>query len=305
VEPEHFPLCSHRPAGERGRAAAVRGRMSVLQFPVDERRTAIVPGRTAVSATDRGVFTTAETDLLVSFFDTNGYATLRGAFDPGTLDETEAELVEAQHRLSEGSLGQRHGTVILDDPDATIDGRPFAHYVCFATEASPLAHRLVHQAALEEVVGRLLGAGAWLLDYEQFGVVYQDARPDPGSAYSRIGWHTDRQSGPHLAIWPGVAFTIHFDPTSPANGFLRVVPGTHRGGTDGLPRGFERIPGEVALYQERGDVLFHHDSLWHAAARATADGDPAVRRHLRGSWHAGSKLAVGHGTGDFVKNALR
>ncbi len=147
--------------------------------------------------------------------------------------------------------------------------------------------------------------GAWLLDYEQFGVVYQDARPGPGSGYSRIGWHTDHQSGPHLDIWPGAAFTLHFDPTSPANGFLRVLPGSHLGGTEGIPLGFERVPGEVALYLERGDVLFHHSDLWHAAARATADGEVAVRRHLRGSWHGGARLDEGHGTADFVKNALR
>jgi ectoine hydroxylase-related dioxygenase (phytanoyl-CoA dioxygenase family) len=258
-----------------------------------------------VLATAPGVFAPDELDELVSFFDANGYATLRNAFTASELSRAEDELARAQEDLVRGALGPRHGTVILDQPDATVDGQPFAHYVCFATEASPRADTLVRRAELVRVVERLLGPDAWLLDYEQFGVVYQDARPDPGSGYSRIGWHTDHQSGPHLDIWPGVAFTVHFDPTSPANGFLRVVPGSHRGGVDGMPLGFERVPGEIALYQERGDVLFHHADLWHSAARGTADGAPAVRRHLRGSWHGGARLDVGHGTDDFVKNALR
>ena len=178
--------------------------------------------------------------------------------------------------------------MILDEPDATIDGRPFAHYVCFATDASPRADGLVRHPTVVDVARRLLGPEAWLLDYEQFGVVYQDARPDPGSAYSRIGWHTDHQSGPHLDIWPGAAFTIHFDPTSPANGFLRVLPGSHLAGVEGIPLGFERVPGEIALYQERGDVLFHHSDLWHAAARATADGGrrhPATPAGKLARWH--------------------
>ena len=102
-----------------------------------------------------------------------------------------------------------------------------------------------------------------------------------------------------------MAFTIHFDPTSPANGFLRVRPGSHLEGVEGIPPGFERVPGEIGVYQERGDVLFHHADLWHAAARGTADGDAAVRRHLRGSWHGGARMDIGHGTDDFVKNALR
>jgi hypothetical protein len=252
-----------------------------------------------------GVFTAEELPALVEFFDANGYATLRGAFGEGDLRQAEAELVQVQEDLARGDLDPRHATAILDDPEATIGGRPFAHYVCFATKASPRAHGLVYRPELVRVAETLIGPHAWLLDYEQFGAVYQDARPDPGSGYSRIGWHTDHQSGPHLDIWPGIAFTVHFDPTSPANGFLRVLPGSHVGGTDGIPLGFERVPGEIAVYQERGDVLFHHADLWHSAARGTAEGEPAIRRHLRGSWHGGTRLEPGHGTDDFVKNALR
>ncbi len=246
-----------------------------------------------------------ELGVLEAAFAEQGFATLHGVFNETELEEAERELAEAQRRLAEGRLPVRHGTAILDEPDATIAGAPFAHYVCFATEVSPAAHHLAYHPSVVAAAHRLLGPQAWLLDYEQFGVVYQDARPDTGSGYSRIGWHTDHQSGPHLDIWPGVAFTVHFDPTSPANGFLRVLPGSHRGGTEGIPPGFERVPDEVAVYQDRGDVLFHHADLWHAAARATAEGAPAIRRHLRGSWHGGAKLDVGHGIADFVKNALR
>jgi len=252
-----------------------------------------------------GIFAPDDLDGLVGFFGAHGYTTLRGAIREDELAATEAQLVAAQEQLVDGALDARHATDILDSPGAVVDGRPFAHYVVFATRAAPLADDLVHLPALVEVHRRLLGPDAWLLDYEQFGVVYQDARPGPGSAYSRIGWHTDHQSGPHLDMWPAVAFTVHFDPTSPANGFLRVLPGSHRGGTDGIPPGFERVPGEIAVYQERGDVLFHHADLWHAAARATDEGAGAVRRHLRGSWHGGARLPVGHGTDDFVKNARR
>ena len=244
-------------------------------------------------------------DDLVRSFAANGYGILGAVFDEPEIEAAEFELAAAQRQLVEGTLEARHATAILDDPHATVDGRRFAHYVCYATEVSPAAHRLIHHPTIVDVVQRLIGPGAWLLDDDQFGVVYQDARPGAGSGYSRIGWHTDHQSGPHLDIWPGVAFTVHFDATSPANGFLRVVPGSHLGGTEGIPPTFERVSGEVALYAERGDVHFHHSDLWHAAARATADGPLAIRRHLRGSWHAGQRLEPGHGTDDFVKNAAR
>ncbi len=261
-------------------------------------------GRDGSTGSADGIFDLDGLDDLHAFFEVNGYATLRSSLLEDELTLAESELVLAQQQLVEGAL-DAHGTDILDDPEATIDGERFAHYVCFATRASAAAARLVHHRALVEINHRILGPDAWLLDYAQFGIVYQDSRPGPGSGYSRIGWHTDHQSGPHLDMWPAVAFTIHLDPTSPANGFLRVLPGSHLHDDQGMPLGFERVPGEIAVYQERGDVMFHHADLWHSAARATAEGDAAIRRHLRGSWHTGTRLAEDHGTDDFVKNAQR
>ena len=54
-----------------------------------------------------------------------------------------------------------------------------------------------------------------------------------------------------------------------------------------MPPGFEKVPGEVGVYCERGDVLLHHSDLWHAAARATDDGAGGIRRHVRGGWYGG------------------
>ena len=191
-----------------------------------------------------------------------------------------------QSELLAGSLPERHGTVILDDPDAMVDGRAFAHYVTEVTLLSHIANACAHAPVIVETTRRLLG-------------------PQVSSGYSRIGWHSDWQSGPHLDIWPSVAFTIHLDATSPANGFLRVVPGSHLGGTEGMPPGFEKVPGEIALYCDVGDVLLHDARLWHAAARATDDPPLGVRRHVRGSWHGGTRLPAGHGVDDFIKNAKR
>lgn len=268
-------------------------------------RAAIGSGARQPLGSGRSIFGADELHDLADSFSHHGFATLRDTLSFAALEAAEAELVDAQRRLVEGTLNQRHATTVLDDPEAVVDGQPFAHYVCFATQVSAAAAGLAYNPEMVDVIHRLLGQKAWLLDDGQFGVVYQDARPGPESGYSRIGWHTDHQWGPHLDIWPGVAFTVHFDATSPANGFLRVVPGSHLGTTDGIPPTFERVPGEVAVYAERGDVLFHHSDLWHAAARATADGPLAIRRHLRGSWHAGRRLEPGYGTDDFVKNAAR
>ncbi len=238
-------------------------------------------------------------------FRTNGFAVVRGLYTDDETDELLAECERLQAALLRGELPERCGTVILDDPDAVIDGKPFVHYVCHATEVSAVVEKMVKHPVLVDLAHQALGPDAWLLEDDRFGVVYQDARPGPQSGYSRIGWHSDFQSGPNLRTWPSMAFTIHIDPTSPQNGFLRVVPGSHLGGTDDMPPGFEKVPGEVAVYCDRGDVLLHHSNLWHAAARATDDGDGAIRRHVRGGWYGGERLAPGHGLADFVKNARR
>jgi ectoine hydroxylase-related dioxygenase (phytanoyl-CoA dioxygenase family) len=256
-------------------------------------------------AREVGVFTAPDFDELDAFFAEHGFAIMRDLYTEAELQELEIELERQQHRLLAGELPDRCGTVILDDPDAVIDGEAFAHYVCHVTEVSSITRAATYHPAVVDTMTRLLGPHAWLLEDDRFGVVYQDARPGEESGYSRIGWHSDHQSGPHLEMWPSVAFTIHVDGTSPQNGFLRVLPGSHRGGTAEMPLGFEHVPGELAVYCERGDVLLHHSDLWHSAARATDDGNAAIRRHVRGGWYGGKRLAPNHGIDDFVKNARR
>ena len=271
--------------------------------PVPEIACAGPAARSAL-AVEIGVFTAEELDAASAFFATHGFVVLRGVYSPDDIDAVEAECIGLQQQLLAGELPEQCGTVILDG-GATVDGTPFAHYVCHANEVSARVRDIATHPVLVEMMQRAMGPQSWLLEHERFGVVYQDSRPGDGSAYSRIGWHSDHQSGPHLDIWPSVAFTVHIDATSPENGFLRVVPGSHLGGADGMPLGFEKVVGEVAVYAERGDLLLHHADLWHSAAKATEVGERAIRRHLRGGWYGGTPLAPGHGLDDFNKNARR
>ena len=285
-----------------------------------------------LSHAEAGVFGLVETEALAQFYDQYGFAVLRGGWSESLVAEIESACVNAQQRLVDGELPDRYGTTILvDDTRGASESVAFANYVTYLTELVPLVRQAMGHPAVQALVTGWLGDNYWLLESERFGVVYQDARPT-GSSYSRIGWHSDWQSGPHLPMWPSTAFTFHIDATSPENGFLRVVPGSHRWATpapydnvngalvpDGsaptggygdepppspMPLRFGKVPGEIALYCERGDLLFHDAYLWHSAARAT--DDDAVRRHVRGSWYTGTPLASGsEWTDDFVKNAAR
>ncbi|MEM6709312.1 MAG: phytanoyl-CoA dioxygenase family protein [Pseudomonadota bacterium] len=238
----------------------------------------------------------------------NGFVVLRNAVPESALQTMEAELTEAQARLTAGELDPYYGSDLLDEPGATLNGKPFRHYVIYCTDLSAAARTAAEDPRMATLLHQLYGGSPWLNDYCRFGVVYQDARPDTGSHYSRIGWHSDYQANESIESWPGFAFTIHIDSTSPANGFLRVVPGSHRTDVDAARLGAQRfaaIPGEVPVYAERGDIILHDYKLWHAAARGTDDGDAGRRRHVRGGWFAGEKLPQEHGIGYFNKNAAR
>ena len=150
-------------------------------------------------------------DTMLTQFETHGYAIVRGCFTDTELDAMQAELERLQDSLLAGELPEQCGTVILDDPDAQVDSKPFAHYVCEVTRVAPRTRAAVMHPMILDAVTHLLGPECWLLEDDRFGVVYQDARPGAHSGYSRIGWHSDAQSGPNLDWWPSVAFTIHLD----------------------------------------------------------------------------------------------
>ncbi|GAB2837638.1 hypothetical protein GCM10022221_41290 [Actinocorallia aurea] len=269
-------------------------------------------------------FSPDELDAIEARYRADGFVVLRGLYSQEELQVMEDDCVRAQSGVIAGELPPRYGsTAFLDDE---TKAEAFANYVEYVNELSPAILAAVTAPALAAVLRRLLGDDCWLNDAHRFGVVYQDARPGRESGYSRIGWHADWQAAPNLAIWPATAFTIHVDETSPANGFLRVVPGSHLWQTPSprnvplpsgsapsaghtsapapfpMPLGFEKIPGEVAVYCDRGDLLLHDAYLWHSAARASDDA--TTRRHIRGGYNTGDKSTDGSRE-TFVKNAAR
>lgn len=231
-----------------------------------------------------------------------GFVVVRGALDPALVDELEADLTRAHRALMRGELDRRHAAPELEPPNQTVvDGLPFLNYVVYASQASEVADRAIRASAVAEVCPTLLAGESFLYDYDRHGVMYLDARG--ASAYKGLVWHPDFESTPDLPIWPAVAFTVHIDGTSPENGFLRILPGSHRVAPDPRPAGYRKVPGEVAVYCERGDLLFHHSHLWHAAGRPSDEA--AVRRHLRGKWCSGPPVPAGAWDGSFDNSATR
>ena len=260
---------------------------------------------TTPTATTGGI----DVDALTVAFQRDGYVVVAGLFTDEELTALEESLAALQRAVADGTIDRaRYGGDYLTSV-ALGDTAPFVNYVKDVTRLSPAADAAFNHPVLVDLVRRCLDGGEiWQFREHhgvQFGVVYQDSRPGTESAYTRIGWHSDHQAFPNSDFYPSIALTFHIDGTSPANGFLRVVPGSHRGTTEGMPLGFEKIPGEVGVYCDRGDVILHHSDLWHSAARATEDAPGGIRRHMRGSWNAGRQPAPGETIEPFNKNAAR
>ncbi|MEX0767551.1 MAG: phytanoyl-CoA dioxygenase family protein [Microthrixaceae bacterium] len=278
-----------------------------------------------------GIFLPDQLDQAEEFYRVYGFAALRGLLSDPELTAMKQQCETAQEQLTAGDLEERYGTAILIESGAGEKATSLANYVTYVTDLSEAVRAAVQHPVILDLVGRWLPQQHWLLEQQRFGVVYQDARPGRDSSYTRLGWHSDWQSGPNLDIWPAVAFTFHLDATSPANGFLRVVPGSQQWNTPApflnvnqaqvpegsreaaghsatpppyeMPLRFEKVAGEFALYCEEGDILFHDAYLWHSAARGTDDN--TKRRHIRGSFHSGAERLEGDHLHDFVKNAAR
>ncbi len=89
---------------------------------------------------------------------------------------------------------------MLIEGDAGDKAKRFANYVTHITDLSPAAAAIIHGDAVTGIIHRWLGADCWSAESERFGYVYQVARPGREGSYSRIGWHGDWQSSPHIAM---------------------------------------------------------------------------------------------------------
>lgn len=253
--------------------------------------------------------TTIDLAALAADFARDGFVVVSGLFSEDDTAALEQSLTTIQREVGDGTLDRSRygGDYLTAAPPGEL--APFVHYVRDVTRLSPEADAAWRHPVLQELLRLCFdGIEPWEFPPElgsRFGVVYQDARPGREMTYTRIGWHSDHQAFPNSDFFPSIALTFHIDATSPANGFLRVVPGSHRWPTDGMPLGFEKIRGEIPVYCERGDVILHHCDLWHAAARASEDPPGGVRRHMRGSWNAGRRPEPGEEIEPFNKNAAR
>jgi hypothetical protein len=126
-------------------------------------------------------------------------------------------------------------------------------------------------------------------DREKDGLVFNRNLNVPGSAYPRLGWHTDGLRDLFLdRAVPGPMLNVglHFDREMKVDGGLRILPGSHRQGFLAMlarkPYFVDHRPDrdEIAVETEPGDLTVHDGRTWHRVERSPYVGWRSLRRTM-------------------------
>lgn len=186
---------------------------------------------------------------------TEGFVVLRSVIDAALLDEMRAHV----------NWLQQHRAADLTSPELFQFQR---------MNDDPFWHRVVSDERLVDIAESLLGPNIAL-----FASGYFHKRAYEGL---QVGWHQDSSAWP-LVPMEAAALWVAVDASTPDNGCLRVIPGSHLSGVlpvvqrhdvaSVLASGIEGpvdASRAVDLVLAPGDVSVHHPSIVHGSEPNTS-----------------------------------
>lgn len=225
------------------------------------------------------------TDEQRRFLDKHGFLHFRGVARPEEVAMIRAELDRIQALWIAEGRRSVYGIPLFYGKDP--DGKPFLQRFAFTSMFSPPIKDFVRDPRFEPV-RRLIGDDARVGDAEKDGVVFNRYVNVPGSAYPRLGWHTDGLRDIFYGRMPVQMLNVglHLDDCTVENGGLRLIPGSHtQGFWDTCFRKLYFVshgadPAEIAVETIAGDLTVHDGRLWHRVAKSTRTGWPSLRRSM-------------------------
>jgi len=205
-----------------------------------------------------------------------GFEITEGVIPAGDVDA----LLEALPPSKRGRAGARH---LMSDPAVRSFARREALMAIARRHVGPGA--VPYRATLFEKSGR----SNWLVVWHQdttlpLATRSEDSEWGPWSVKDGIPY----AHAPSWALKTIVALRIHLDASTPRNGPLRVLPGSHRGGVLTDDDVFRRTKaGAVDCLVGRGGVLAMRPLLIHASSKAEG---PEPRRVLHVEYAASLDL---------------
>ncbi len=251
-----------------------------------------VAAAAALPLTTRFTLGAAITGIQQAFLDQHGFLLFAGVASPQEISELLAAVDEVQAAwLAEGRTAINGIPLYIGEDEA---GQPLIQRFAFTSLHAPRIHDFVRDDRFLPVRS-LIGARTRVGDSEKDGVVFNRNMNLPGSAYSRLGWHTDglrdlfmlhpdwpfvRPPGPMLNVG------LHFDRVMAADGGLRLIPGSHSQGLFSMM--FRKLyflshkpdPDEIAVETEPGDLTVHDGRMWHRVERSPHTGRASLRRTM-------------------------
>ncbi len=221
-----------------------------------------------------------------AFLDRHGYIVFDRVATDAEVDGILAEVDRVEGELLASGKTKVYGIPVWFGLDP--DGRDFLYRMGFTSVFSPYLARFVRDARFEPV-RRLIGEDARIGDQEKDGVVFNRYVRAEGSLRPNLAWHTDALRDVfYNRAMPGPMLNVglHFDRIRPADGGLRVLPGTHTQGVWSTL--FSKIhfvtqapdPREVAVETWPGDLTVHDGRMWHRVEASPATGWPSLRRSM-------------------------
>lgn len=225
------------------------------------------------------------TPLQRAFLDKNGFCIFAGVATPEELDAVYSEVCAIQERWLSERRKKVYGIPLFAGRDP--EGRPFIQRFAFTSNYSEAIREFVTDERFE-AIRRLIGENARVGHEEKDGVVFNRNLNVSGSAYPRLGWHTDGLRSLFYGRLPGPMLNVglHFDKIRKEQGGLRLIPGSHKQGFWDMALGKPYFvnhrpdPWEVSVETEPGDLTVHDGRLWHRVEKNPTTGWDSLRRTM-------------------------
>jgi len=251
--------------------------MAELHSPVPNRPPV---ARIVEASTPLGLSLTAEQK---QFFKKNGIIHFPGFISRETVANIWKACEEIQSQWIAENKEVVNGIPVKWGND--VDGKRIVQRFAFANQHSPVLAELLRDPRFNALLA-LVGPGARLGINEKDGLVVNHYVNTDASKFTQMGWHTDSIRDVFLGkrILPMLNVGIHLDDQDPANGGLRLLPGTHEQGIFSMvfkKKYFlnnEPDEREVAFRIGAGDLTVHDGRCWHRVERSRLVGEASRRR---------------------------
>ena len=223
------------------------------------------------------------TDAQMAFFTHYGFIHFEGFASPSEVAGLREGIEEVEEKWIEDRVTKVNGIPIKYG--RSENGQPFVQRYAFTSLYSEAFHRFVNDPRFAPIKV-LIGDDCRVGEQEKDGVVVNHYLNVAGSAYKRLGWHTDGLRDIFYGRMPGPLLNVgvYLDDSPKENGGLRLIPGSHKQGLWKMLFGklhfISHRPDkrEICVEAKAGDLTVHDGRLWHRVARATMEGSPSRRR---------------------------